>query len=71
MNAIGSAISRLIIFAGVGGHPKHRRHALMQRGGSGTFQDSNDGEIGSDADEGMSYLDRGSSQGKRLSPIDL
>jgi hypothetical protein len=43
----------------------------MQRGGSGTFQDSNDGEIGSDADEGVSYLDRGSSQGKRLSPIDL
>jgi hypothetical protein len=39
----------------------------MQRAGSGTFQDSNDGEIGSDIDEGTSYLDRGSSQGKPLS----
>jgi hypothetical protein len=61
VNAISSIISRLIIFAGVGGHLKHRRHALMQRGGSRIFQDSNDGEIGSDVDEDMSYLNRGSS----------
>jgi hypothetical protein len=39
----------------------------MQRAGSGIFQDSNDGEIGSDADEVASYLDQGSSQGKPLS----
>jgi hypothetical protein len=42
----------------------------MQRAGGGTFQPSNDGEIGSDAGGGASYLGRGSSQGKPLSPID-
>ena len=41
----------------------------MQRGGSGTFQDSNDGEIGSDADEGVSYLDRGSGLEPRQAPL--
>jgi hypothetical protein len=42
----------------------------MQRTVGGTFQPSNNGEIGSDAGEGVSYLSRGSSQGKSLSPID-
>jgi hypothetical protein len=39
----------------------------MQRAASGTFQDSNDGEISSDAGWGASHLGRCSSQGKPLS----
>jgi len=40
--------------------------AGMWRAGSGTFQPSNDGEIGS-ADGGAGYLDRGSNLDKPLS----
>jgi hypothetical protein len=41
--------------------------AVIWRAESGIFQPSNDGEIGSDVGRGVSYLDRGSNQGKPLS----
>ena len=50
-----------------GGHQQYRCQALVQRTGSGTSQDSDDGKIGSDAGRGVSYLGRASSQGRPLS----
>jgi len=56
-------ISRPMIAGVVGAN---NATAGIWRAGSGTFQPSNDGEIGS-ADGGAGYLGRGSNQGKPLS----
>ena len=68
-DATGSAVFRPMIVAGVlATHsPPSRTSAESSRRVS---QDSTDGEIGSDAGGGASYLGRGSSQGQPLSPTD-
>jgi hypothetical protein len=62
-SAIGCAISRLIIVAGVVANPQHRRHAPMHRTVGECLRTPNNSEIGSDAGEVASYLGRGSRLG--------
>ena len=53
-----------------GGHPQHRRHALMQRTVGEYLSPPMTVRSALMQDGGASYLGRGSSQGKPLSPVD-